>query len=79
MSDPWIVDIKGSHKGGEIAVLRQSNCHGQASYGWSGDDKIIVHAVHTLYDQHGLNQDVWAFAIRQAEQECKTLNTRSEK
>jgi hypothetical protein len=42
--DKWIVDIKGyaGCPGFEISVLRESNDHGQLSYGWFGDDKLLI-------------------------------------
>lgn len=42
--DKWIVDIKGAPNQNtfEISVLRESNTHGQNSYGWFGDDKLLI-------------------------------------
>jgi hypothetical protein len=39
----WIVDIKGANDdAGEISIVRESNKHGIASYGWFGENKILV-------------------------------------
>lgn len=41
--DPWIIDVKGKPNASfEITVLRQSNKHGQVSYGWCGENKLYV-------------------------------------
>ena len=44
MSDPWVVNIKGEpgSRYFEISVVRTSNMHGQASYGWFDDNKLLV-------------------------------------
>jgi len=43
IADPWIVHVKGSaDRDGEISVLRESNTHGQRSYGWFGSDKHLI-------------------------------------
>lgn len=42
-TDPWIIDVKGKPNANfEITVLRQSNKHGKASYGWCGENKLYI-------------------------------------
>lgn len=42
--DYWITVVKGNHTCGtfEISIVKWSNTHGQESYGWPGEDKIII-------------------------------------
>lgn len=44
MSEQWIVHTKGGpvQESWEIAVVRASDTHGQASYGWFGATKIMI-------------------------------------
>ena len=40
----WIVSKKGTptNEHHEIALVRENNRHGLASYGWNGENKIII-------------------------------------
>jgi len=40
----WVVDVKGRAGSGpfEITVLRDNNEHGKRSYGWIGEDKLLI-------------------------------------
>ncbi len=44
MSDRWKVQVKGRKcsKGFEISVIKQSNKHGQASWGWFDKTKLLI-------------------------------------
>ena len=43
MSYKWKVDVKGDVVSGwEIAVVREDNIHGFRSYGWFGEEKILI-------------------------------------
>jgi hypothetical protein len=44
MSD-WIVNVKGGPRSWEISVVKADNTHGIRSYGWYGEDKILVSAL----------------------------------
>lgn len=43
MKDLWEVDIK-RYRGevGEVSVLKSSFTHGKKSYGWFGENKIVI-------------------------------------
>ena len=40
----WVVDVKGraGSDSFEITVLRDDNEHGKRSYGWIGEDKLLI-------------------------------------
>lgn len=40
----WLVQVKGDPNGTswEISVVREDNMHGQSSWGWFGDRKLLV-------------------------------------
>lgn len=39
---PWIVIVHGDHRKYEISIVRKTNRHGQASWGWFDDKKILI-------------------------------------
>lgn len=41
---PWLVIVQGCHERGswEISVVHERNTKGQKSYGWLGEDKLLV-------------------------------------
>ena len=41
MSDKWIAQFKESDYGYEYSAVKSSNKHGQISWGWPGDNKMI--------------------------------------
>lgn len=40
----WVVNIKGkaNHASFEISVVRDDNEHGKRSYGWFGENKLLI-------------------------------------
>lgn len=75
----WVVNVHGSHKGGEISILRENNSHGKVSYGWDEKEwKEIVHTVETLYHKQ-LDKEVWNFALKRAQQLCDKKNLKEVK
>jgi len=54
----------------EISVVRENDKHGQESYGWGGDDKII------LFNDpgHAVTQEDMDWYQKVAEAVCKALN-----
>lgn len=75
MSDLWIVSIKGGAgtRSFEIAVVRQSNTHGQGSYGWFDRDKLLI-----THDggpcNWPLTQRVWDKMLRAAQETADEMN-----
>jgi hypothetical protein len=71
----WRVDVKG--KAGdtswEISVLRSSNVHGMRSYGWFGDDKLLV-SHNGGPCRWPINEFVWSGQILIANALCDKLN-----
>lgn len=44
LNGKWIVYIHGgSDKSSEVSVVRENNRHGQKSWGWYGDSKILIY------------------------------------
>ncbi len=43
-NNKWVVNVKGKKgsDGWEISVVRSDNVHGQQSYGWFDDTKLLV-------------------------------------
>lgn len=70
----WIVNTKGGiGKGGfEISVLRENNRHGQASYGWFGEDKILIS--HDYQRTAEMLQLVWERLLKVAHEVAEELN-----
>lgn len=57
----------------EIAVVRSSNTHGKESYGWSGEDKILIS--DTFGDGSGcISKNVFDAMLRVAKEICDDLN-----
>ena len=44
MKPQWIVNVKGKANSGsfEVSVVRSGNVHGALSYGWFGEDKLLI-------------------------------------
>lgn len=73
---PWIVHTKGAPgKSFEIAVVRRDNHHGISSYGWFGEDKMLIsHNGGPCKDSvSGL---VWDELVAVATKVAKELNKR---
>lgn len=73
MTNKWIVNVKGNHNSGEISIVRDNNSHGKRSYGWFGDDKILV------FSSGGPCQDktttrIFAKLIELAKEEAELMN-----
>lgn len=74
----WVVSIKGDVTGTswEIAVVREDNAHGLASWGWFDDSKLLV--------SHNGGPCNWPLApglghtmIEVADEYCRALNNAS--
>ena len=71
----WIVNIKGKPESTsfEISVVRDDNEHGKLSYGWIGDDKILI-----THDGGpsccSLTQIVWDKCVKVAYEVADELN-----
>lgn len=75
MKNKWKVLVLG-RKGTtewEITVVHVDNKHGQESYGWYDNDKILV----STCDDFGipLLREVWDGQIKLAKEICKKLNS----
>ena len=74
-SDPWKVHVFGAAESPsfEISVVRTSNTHGQRSYGWFDDTKLLI-------SHNGgpcmwpVTKDVWARLLRVAQETADDLN-----
>lgn len=72
----WVVDVKGKPDSDsfEITVLRDDNEHGKLSYGWIGEDKLLI-------SQSGgpcrdrINTKIWNKLLKVAEEVADELNT----
>ena len=80
--DKWVVNTKGGYTTDdfEISVVRSSNRDGKESYGWYGNDKIMISA-----DTMGETQEtdkkfkkfkklVWGKLVRVAKEIADELN-----
>lgn len=71
----WIVNTKGGpgETGFEICVVRENNTHGQRSYGWFDENKLLV-------THNGgpctwpLTKEIWDACVRVAHAEADRLN-----
>jgi hypothetical protein len=71
----WIINIKGGpgESPFEISVVRKDNEHGQRSYGWIDERKLLI-------SNNGgpcpwiVTPEVWAKLVKVAEQTAKELN-----
>ena len=76
----WVVEIKGQAgaEGFEIAVLRDDNTHGKRSYGWFGDDKLLI--THNGGPcRWPLTQKVWDKQVAVAHEVAAELNEEAER
>lgn len=71
----WKVQIKGEKcsQSFEISIVRESNKHGQRSWGWFDEDKLLVshNGGHCSWP---LTEKVWDKMIVLANDVCKELN-----
>ena len=78
MSD-WIVQIKGERcsDAWEISVVRKDNKHGQGSWGWFGDTKMLVshNGGPCSWPICGF---VWDKQVLLAEALCRKLNNKED-
>jgi hypothetical protein len=71
----WVVNIKGKPESTsfEISVVRDDNEHGKKSYGWIGDDKILI-----THDGGpgtcSLTKTVWDKCVKVAHEVADELN-----
>jgi hypothetical protein len=68
----WNVQVFGNHTGGEISVIRSDNDHGKLSYGWFGDNKILIGG--TRHGFGALNERVWQKLLQVASEIATELN-----
>lgn len=71
----WIVNVKGAAEkwSFEISVVRESNLHGIRSYGWFGDDKLLI--THNGGPcQVKLTKKIWDRQIKLAQEIADELN-----
>lgn len=75
MKDKWVVDVKTVpyFKGikFEVSVVRENNKYGIASWGWRGEDKLILFS-----SMHCVSRRIEAYK-RLATVVCDALNTAS--
>ena len=78
MSD-WKVQIKGERcsDGWEISVIREDNKHGQRSWGWFDDTKLLVSHNGGPCDW-AICGFVWDEQVRIAEELCRRLNNKED-
>lgn len=73
--DPWKVHVFGAAESSsfEISVVRTSNTHGQRSYGWFGEAKLLI-------SHNGgpcmwpVTKAVWTRLLRVAQETADELN-----
>lgn len=73
--DLWKVNVfgKANSSSFEISVLRSSNRHGQRSYGWFDDTKLLIS--HNGGPCHWpVTERVWAKLIQVAEEVAEEMN-----
>lgn len=71
----WVVDVKGcaGSECFEISVLRDDNNHGKRSYGWFGDEKLLI--THNGGPCHWpLKPIVWDKVVNIAQDVAEELN-----
>jgi hypothetical protein len=71
----WVVDVKGSwdNPSFEISVLRDDNAHGKRSYGWFGENKLLIsHDGGPCRDP--VTKKVWDKLIRVAHEVADEMN-----
>lgn len=71
----WIAHVKGAagSQSFEIAVLREDNAHGIASYGWFDDNKLLV--THSGGPCHWpLTPLIWNHQVRLAHKIADEMN-----
>lgn len=75
MENKWLVSIKGKANADnfEISIVRDSNKHGQRSYGWFGEDKKLI-ASSGGPCRESVDKYVWDRHIETAEQYAMILN-----
>ena len=76
---PWIAHAKGGPASSsfEIAVVRENNTHGIASYGWFDERKLLV-SHNGGPCRWGVTKPVWDKLIALAEYEAARLNALEE-
>ena len=75
MSDKWKVQVFGKRgaKEWEISVVKESNTHGQQSWGWFGPDKIRISDNGGPY-HHAIPGYLFDQQIELAQRVCDRLN-----
>lgn len=71
----WEVHTKGAagEQTFEICVIRSDNEHGKKSYGWFGDDKLLI--THNGGPCHWpITQRVWDGSVKLAQEVANELN-----
>lgn len=76
MKDKWIVNIFGGPDGAgfEIALVRESNKHGQMSYGWFGKDKLYISYGGVGGSPKSMHPWIWKKLKKLAKKAAKKLN-----
>jgi hypothetical protein len=71
----WKVVVKGgpNRRGWEISVVKLTNTHGQRSYGWFGDEKIMIGSSGGPCDDM-VSEFVWNKLVGLAEEVSDRMN-----
>ena len=74
----WVVNIKGKVESQdfEVSILRDNNEHGKKSYGWFGDNKLLIYGSgQGGGERHGIiRQIVWDKSVKFAQELADELN-----
>ena len=72
----WIVNLKGNYTNDsyEISVIREDFSHGINSYGWFGDNKLLMGNGNNYKTDIKLKEQVWNVQLKAAKELAAILN-----
>jgi hypothetical protein len=75
---PWTVNLLGKLGDAfELSIVRKTNRHGIASYGWFDDRKLLVS--HSFHQFTVNNKKIWDGLIKLAAKVCDDMNKEDKK
>jgi hypothetical protein len=74
MKGKWVVEVKGRPEEGhfEISIIRENNYQGKASWGWFGDNKLLV--THNGTGRIPMTKQIWDWQVAIANEVAEKLN-----
>jgi len=72
----WIVNLKDNYTDNsyEISVIREDFSHGINSYGWFGDNKLLIGNGNNYKTDIKLKEQVWNVQLKAAKELASKLN-----